>query len=206
MPKPTLLRIGRRFSLSPGSRKYAKQTGEVLLAWNKLHAYLQMLFGHLAFPTDVETGYAIWHAAKSDATQRAMLRAAVRRLLPPGTPLSAGLEWLIEAAERLSSHRNDAAHVPVDTSSWSKRLADPDKSLGDPKRVARLTGKEDLGKFYRMLNADLHHFSEYAIVLGLEMTEPGRYGPLPRSPKLRAVSFPRELKTRRRTVAAIRSA
>jgi hypothetical protein len=170
-------------------KKYSRQSGTILWAWNRIHAAFAESFVEIVDPNEPDVGLALWHAIKADTGQRDMLREAlpVRRGIE--TKTAEALEWLLDVADMLSPHRNDIAHTPMAMAgALSGLIFEPDPFAGDPKRVARL-GRPDREAFHKALTGDLIALSFYAMTIAMALRSPGLLLSWPRRPRLR--SFPR---------------
>jgi hypothetical protein len=97
-------------------RTHAHQAGEIITAWNDLHAACYELFAALSeakSPGHMQIAYGIWHSVTNDSIQRVMMLAAARGALDPKSKIFTQIEWLKISADNLSSFRNDPAHTPI---------------------------------------------------------------------------------------------
>src|ERR1700730_1437214 len=111
-------RLSRRIhkSVQSGARKYARQMGEIALAWNALQDGLFILFWIVSTnrrQQEYPIAHAIWHSFQSDKAQREMLLAvaSANPLLP--RKLVDHLKWLVKLTTDLSAYRNAVLHTPV---------------------------------------------------------------------------------------------
>ena len=173
---------------APLVRKYAKQTGTILWAYNRTHGSLGDSFAALINRNDLYLGRAAWHALKADTAQRDMLRAVLATKKKVAQESAEALEWIIDVLGKISQHRNDAAHTPMAqtisaTSSW---LVIPDPVSGDPARVGRLK-RDDLARFHKLLEGDLVSLMFYAFAVKQKVAFPTVGDPLPKMPLLRSL-------------------
>src|ERR1700730_4146181 len=97
-------------------RGHAHQVGEVVTAWNDLHASFFYLFETLSganHPRSREIAHAIWHSIQSDNTQREMMLRVALVALPPKSRTLAQVKWLKETADKMAKMRNDPAHTQI---------------------------------------------------------------------------------------------
>jgi hypothetical protein len=135
-----IIRTGDKRQLARDKRRLNHDLGEVVRSWALLHDELAKLFHHLA-GCDWWLAYPIWHAIKSDLSQRDMLLALASahkaRLEhfedPDGGKKIAALEeikWMLNETTRHSHRRNDLVHAPIifkmdlDTDEWEARVSE----------------------------------------------------------------------------------
>jgi hypothetical protein len=95
---------------------YCLGVGKVAHAWNYLQENLGQLF---VFVTGGAPAImlSVWYSARSDQTQRNMLRAALLAIKDdrwqPRLPTARDdLVWIVDEANALAEHRNNAIHMP----------------------------------------------------------------------------------------------
>ena len=102
-------------------RPYVIALGQLALAWNDLHETLAILFCTVMGSGYVNQFLAVWHAVKSDRSQRDILMASIssHRNFPDDQRkrLQTEIEWICARANALEDMRNDALHSPL----WSVR-------------------------------------------------------------------------------------
>ena len=114
------IRHSKRYTASE-FRPYVTALGQFALAWNDLQESLGALFWTLMSPRPVEGAFVhheplfVWHAIRSDRSQREMLKAAVNHLtIDWQRPLLvAETNWIVDRANELENWRNDAIHSPL---------------------------------------------------------------------------------------------
>ncbi len=129
-------------------RPYVTALGQLTLAWNDLHETLAILFCSVMGGGFVNQFLAVWHALKSDRSQRDILLAAVTSGLIEGGPprLLADVTWICNQANALEDTRNTALHSPLWGSKWLSTTIQPAVGLGHV-RAGRLAGKDLLVEF-----------------------------------------------------------
>lgn len=130
-------------------RPYVTALGQLTLAWNDLHETLAILFCSVMGGGFSNQFLAVWHALKSDRSQRDILLAAVKSGLIEGGPprLLVDVTWICNQADALEDARNTALHSPLWGSKWqSGTIIQPQIGLGHV-RASRLSGKNLLAEF-----------------------------------------------------------
>jgi hypothetical protein len=131
---------------------YALALGKVAYAWNYLHEQLAKLFVAVIMAENTPgTGLGIWYSLDSDRIQRTILRAAIESAGPvrwEGRPSAReDLLWLMDKANSLANHRNNAVHGPstaLVTEDGTEMVA----SFFSPHKIARtMVGKTLLVEF-----------------------------------------------------------
>jgi len=183
------LRLPKEFAAS--IRKYARQTGLAMWAWNSLHAHLFVIFwlvlrGGTNAGVTRATAHRIWHTIQSDSTQRAMLLSVAQNQPALNKQQLARIVWLIQATNRFSVYRNIAAHTPALFSRYliSIPRADP-TSTRETARDRFNEIKHD--HFWRLLTGDLNALALYAVHLALSIRPLTSGSPLPHRPQLRSL-------------------
>jgi hypothetical protein len=167
-----------------GEKKFAPYiaaTGRVVDAWNRLQETLKDVFAAVTkMPSPM--AYAIWHSSRSDLSQRAMLRAAIRatRDNEPWVerlPRAKGdLMDLLRKADKLGEERNDAVHAPVSLSlRGGKLVIVPFYFNGNP-RAVNLKNKDIVAEFSRLCD-DAYALKDYAEKAEAAVTVPSRAWP-----------------------------
>lgn len=199
MPPPFLPRIKQ---LSDAEVRYAQLVGLVTMAWNDLHGTYLAVFSVLLHDDPAEVmmtlgmnalepgnlGAEIWHCLASDDAKRSILARAVTIKLPEKSRIRQNLLWAIEKTGKLSTYRNDAAHVAVwDQGRPSRPNVAPDLLTLPPKRLKRFSAVK-LRVLLRALSSDLFELREYVWWQFLSLS-PVMAGRLPtlRRPILRSV-------------------
>ncbi|MFN3350805.1 hypothetical protein [Pseudorhodoplanes sp.] len=97
---------------------YHLALGKVAHAWNHMQENLGVLFCEISGLADM-MGMGIWHALKSDRTQRDLLEAALKtRASDEGfgqtfPKAKVDIEWLLKKVNALADSRNSAVHAPI---------------------------------------------------------------------------------------------
>jgi hypothetical protein len=105
--------------MSPQFRPYALALGQLALAWNEFHEMLSLLFCTTMGGGNSGQFLAIWHALKSDRSQRDILLVAANADIHHGIPeatyqkLKESVKFLCKTATKLEDLRNDALHCPL---------------------------------------------------------------------------------------------
>jgi hypothetical protein len=108
------IRAFERKALEP----YQLALGKVGHAWNHMQEQLGILFCGITGLDDA-TGLGIWHALKSDRTQRDLLEAAVTAATSDENftndfpKAKEDLLWMLKKVNALAEGRNSAIHAPV---------------------------------------------------------------------------------------------
>jgi len=127
---------------------YHLALGKVAHAWNIMQEQLGMLFCEVA-GLDRTMGMGIWHALKSDRTQRDLLEAALTaasrneewsRRFPKA---KSEIEWILWKIKARAEDRNSAIHAPVSVPFGStEATVKPLMWNGNP--LARNLGDKDI--------------------------------------------------------------
>lgn len=139
--------IAAKAALEP----YKLALGSVAHSWNHLQEQLGLLFCMITGLEDT-MGMAIWHALKSDRSQRDLIEAAVEaaskdeewaRDFPKAKE---DINWILRKVNNLTDGRNSAIHAPV--FSYIGGLPDirPYTLHGNP-NAKRLRGKDIFAEF-----------------------------------------------------------
>jgi len=160
----------------------ATELGRLVYAWNELHEHLGHLFDLVVSPKGPRgTALAAWRAVENDRTQRTMLRYAVEHAASRLDKALVGeILWVLERANSLAEHRNNAIHSPyaiVTTQGKTEIL--PLDFFGNP-RARKLGGKHLVSEF-QWCYACSQTLSGYAIRL-VAILDTG--SALPERPKL----------------------
>jgi hypothetical protein len=165
-PMPAKTKSPKRISYSDKVfLPYVAALGQLALAWNGFHETLALLFCSVAReqkPTkeDPRSGQllAIWHALKSDRSQREILLAAVKNHLWPAYPtkFEDDVKWICNRADSLEDARNDALHSPLWAFERGSRetIVMPIVGLGHV-RATKLFDKNLLSEFRRCRDTTL---------------------------------------------------
>ena len=92
--------------------KHNRQVGEVLYAFNQAQAEFLFLFYTIFGLEKSELAREIWDSNKSDRRQRDLLKSYVAHTVKRKSICNAIL-WALDAMDKLSVRRNDAAHSDV---------------------------------------------------------------------------------------------
>lgn len=178
--------LPRRMPSGHGSaaiRRHARLVGEVVWAWNDLHRNFGLAFASVLESRNPILPHAIWAALTTDRAQRDMLAATINHHFAPDSLKYHRIKWAIDAANSLSTLRNDAVHVPT-----MLRLGSPIRTttgyLGvSLSRVMRLN-QVDFCELLQTLRGDIRQLSEYVLWIARWIGPHGKQGPLPRKPAL----------------------
>lgn len=176
--------------LTAAFEPYYAAVGRTAHAWNHLQDELANLFADL---TELDSlGLALWHALKSDRTQRDVLEAAAKAKGEDEEWLSGfpkakdDILWLLARANELADKRNDAIHAPCTIGIASGQIEIvPSSFFGNP-RARKLQGKQILNEFaWYEERADV--LRNFAVALGscLRRHDTRTWPERPRTPELR---------------------
>ncbi len=130
---------------------YKLALGKVAHAWNHMQEQLGRLFCMVANLDDL-MGMSIWHALKSDRSQRdILLSAAIAADRDPDwnkdfPKAKADIKWLLQKVNALTDGRNSAIHAPIFSTAVGEAEIRPFVFYGNP-NAARLLGKDILAEF-----------------------------------------------------------
>ena len=171
-------------------RAYTTVIGELVWASNYSLGAFEILFSHVATPTEFQTGRAIWHTATSDSGQLQMLKAATVTSTRLSERMRANILWAVEKAQKLGESRNDAVHSSTIILARTKPVKVALSELGTkPKRFGKLDRTVDLKKHFRSVKGDLWKLGQYVHALWPHLAGFDQLPPLPRRPQL--ASFPK---------------
>jgi hypothetical protein len=131
---------------------YFSALGKIAHEWNHLQEELGQTFCAAA-GLHSSMGMAIWHALKSDRSQRDLLDAAVRaaaaddRWSKRFPAAEEGVRWLLKQINVLAERRNDAVHAPCSVVSGETDLEVFAISFFKNPRAQRLREKDILREF-----------------------------------------------------------
>jgi hypothetical protein len=151
--------------------KHSAKVGRAVNKWNNLHDELGTIFADLVNANDHPVGLTAWHALRSDNTQRTMLRAVAKAVLPEDTRFIGDLCWVLGEADQLAGTRNNYIHAGFICffDEGTMHLI-PDHFRGNP-NAEKLLGK-DLPKDLDQLQFDLTMLEDFAIKLrGFRLVE-----------------------------------
>ncbi|MBC2778330.1 hypothetical protein [Parasphingopyxis marina] len=174
-------------------RDLAWMVGEIVLAWNAAHTTLYLIFSDLFTNQEEDKARAIWSLLYSDRAQRELLEVTATAKLRDKKQLLKAVLWCTQALQKLSSYRNDAAHVGMH--------ADPKFGVQHRQFGARLPAIERLEnnpvpKYWKSLRGDLHAIESYAISIDTALLL-DRPHPFCRKPRLQLLP-PQKRRTRRK--------
>lgn len=178
-------------------RPYVTALGQLALAWNDLQESLAGLFWTAMLSGPPQAGdfvdyrpLRIWHAIRSDRSQKDMLRAILvhYRVDWKRPTFIDDVKWLLGAAEGLENARNDAIHSPLffverslyGISHLGKKVA-PADWLFNPRAVS-LAKRADLLAEFRYCRDTAITLSDYAREMDSALLHPRR--PWPGRPRL----------------------
>ena len=179
-------------------RAYTTVIGELVWASNYSLGAFEILFSHVATPTEFQTGRAIWHTATSDSGQLQMLKAATETSTRLSERMRANILWAIERARKLGESRNDAVHSSTIVLAKTKPATIVLSELGTkPKRFGKFDRTVDLKKHFRSVKGDLWKLGQYVHALWPQVAGFDLLPPLPRRPQL--ASIPKAIAKKPRT-------
>ncbi|MDQ7780693.1 MAG: hypothetical protein RDV41_13445 [Planctomycetota bacterium] len=143
--------------------EHARQIGEVIYLWNRLHGALFLTFWAITDSRDYDFAYGIWHSIQSDSTQRQMVEkaAGTGRI---GARMKSNVLWICRAHEKLAPYRNAFAHVGFYYHSKEEGFAPED--LGARKAPLELLASYPKTTLFRRLRGDLAALADYAEGIG----------------------------------------
>jgi hypothetical protein len=139
-------------SIEASFTPYVTALGRVAHAWNHLQEHLAQLFCLVSGINDA-MGLAIWHALKSDRSQRDILEAAVNVASSDPdwietTPhAKADLLWLLKKANKVAEQRNNAIHAPCGLSIDEGEFEIIPETWYQNPRAGKLRGTDVLREF-----------------------------------------------------------
>jgi hypothetical protein len=174
---------------------YQLALGKVAHAWNHMQENLGLLFCGISGLDDT-MGLGIWHALKSDRSQRDLLEAALLAAsadegftndLPKAKE---DIEWLLKKVNALADGRNSAIHAPIFSLTGGEAEIRPLTIYQNP-NAAKLLGKDILTEFewYEAYFSVIRKFAAAMCIAmaGRRLTEFGSLGPWPDRPLLPTV-------------------
>jgi hypothetical protein len=174
---------------------YQLALGKVAHAWNHMQENLGMLFCGLSGLDDT-MGLGIWHALKSDRSQRDLLEAAIlaaslgEDFNSDFPTAKEDIEWLLKKVNALADGRNSAIHAPIFSLTSGEAEIRPLTIYRNP-NAAKLLGKDILAEFewYEAYFVAIRKYAA-AICLALASRHPATLtslGPWPDRPLLPTV-------------------
>ncbi|MCK1736618.1 hypothetical protein IVA79_22340 [Bradyrhizobium sp. 138] len=130
---------------------YKLALGKVAHSWNHMQEQLGVLFCMVA-GLDNRMGMAIWHALKSDRSQRELLQAAIEAASDDEEwtndfpKAKEDISWILKKVNKLTDGRNSAIHAPVFSVVVGEPELRPNTILGNP-NAAKLRGKDIIAEF-----------------------------------------------------------
>src|SRR6267142_1784276 len=187
-PKAPIIRGGMPKEIRAPFRAYTAVIGELVWASNYSHSAFEILFSHVATPTEFQTGRSIWHSATSDRGQLQMLAAATERSGRISAKMRANILWAAEKAKKLAESRNDAVHSSTIVLPKATPVKIAISELGTkPKRYDKLERTVDLKKRFRLVKGDLWKLGRYVHALWPHLAGFDALPPLPRRPRLASI-------------------
>jgi hypothetical protein len=186
-------------------KRHARQTGEIMWAWNLLHAGFFHIFAAIVSPSNHKAALAVWHSVQSDKAQREMAVAAAKSALPVESRLLKNIEWVGKRAEDLSHFRNDAAHVLITMGLNEKMKFQvwPDPNTAKPAAVERLL-KKPVSSYWETVRGDMFSLGVYTALHADHIRTPQQK--LPQRPRLLAIQAgSQSSKKKRRAKKVIRT-
>ena len=197
-PKVPAVRGGVPKEIRAPFRAYTAVIGELVWASNYSLGAFEILFSHVATPTEFLTGRSIWHSASSDSGQLKMLAAATKTSERLSEKMRANILGAIEKAGKLGESRNDAVHsATVVVVENGKAKVVPSDIGTKPSRSDKLRLEADLKKRFRAVKGDLLRLGQYVHALWPRVAGFDALPPLPRRPQLTSVPKSTSKKPRR---------
>jgi hypothetical protein len=131
---------------------YFTALGKVAHEWNHMQEELGKVFC-IVSGLDNSMGMALWHALKSDRSQRDLLDAAIRTAASDEAwaekfpAAEQGVVWLVKQVNILAERRNDAIHAPCSIVPGEADLEIFAVSFFSNPRAKNLRGKDILQEF-----------------------------------------------------------
>jgi hypothetical protein len=165
-------------------RTCAVAIGELVIAHNKCHSQLAMIFAWLVNPI-MKLGLALWHTQRTDKAQRVLLAAAAEAKLKRTSAQFKALKWAMKKANALSEFRNDVVHADIGFDVRGRPYGVfVNWFTVHPNRAERLMQEVRLTASLRSASRDLQKLDVYLFHLWAHLI--GRE-PLPKRPRLRFV-------------------
>jgi hypothetical protein len=180
-------RVANKKEISAAIRSYSEVIGELVWASNFTHSEFEILFSHVATPTEFLTGRAIWHTCASDSSRLKMLEAATKVSGRLSKRMRENILWAVEMSLKLAESRNDAVHSLTFVRRESPVKVTISQHGTKPKRYAKLESKSDLKKYYRLVGADLWRLGAYIRELWPRVAGFDALLPLSRRPRLASI-------------------
>jgi hypothetical protein len=165
------------------SARYAKAIGELVWASNFAHGAFRFLFCSLLKSENDLAGDDIWHALKSDSSQRDILLASAHYAnISPG--VYNRIVWIHRMAGKLATIRNDAVHTEMffRTDSDGGLIDEPPMVMANPARRKRLDKNPKLLEIFNRARGDFIQLGAYAFLIGHSIQYEG--ASWPRKPRL----------------------
>jgi hypothetical protein len=130
---------------------YKLALGKVAHQWNHMQEQLGLLFCEVS-GLDASTGMSIWHALKSDRSQRDLLEAAnvaasaTEYWITNLPKAKDDIEWLLSKVNALADKRNNAIHAPIFAPIGAEPEIKPLTFFGNP-NAKKLVGKDIFREF-----------------------------------------------------------
>lgn len=179
------------------ARKYARQIGEIALAWNHLQDALFTVFFALTTDGSIEDrhrkhwlSHGIWHSFQSDKAQREMLLELAKKHPGVSPAFFERLKWAVDRTAELGAYRNAVVHTPVKYVSWQGEIiANPATSSARTGAVERLKVQPVSGN-WRRARGDILVVADYCNALRLLLLQGAKRPAWPNKPAL--LTLPRK--------------
>jgi len=182
----------------PGTVKYAHLLGEMVWAWNQLQHAFFLVFDKIAVHQTRRHSFpeSIWNAVANDRAQRDILEAVTKSILPEKDKVRSRIIWSLDAANRLSLHRNDLIHsamIYLSTPTGGPRMR---PAISMPTRRYDRLVETELPDLMARMRGDCMALSRYVSYVFFELSAIERrdslpFGPLPQKPQLRTLLLSR---------------
>ncbi|MBR0993804.1 hypothetical protein JQ580_24060 [Bradyrhizobium japonicum] len=130
---------------------YMLALGKVAHSWNHMQEQLGLLFCMIT-GLDDSMGMGLWHALKSDRSQRDLLQAALEVAAADSEwsddfpKAKEDIEWILKKVNSLTDNRNSAIHAPVFSFIGATPQIGPYTMHGNP-NASKLQGKDIFTEF-----------------------------------------------------------
>ena len=164
--------------LEPELEPYVTALGQFALAWNDLQYNLCELFSLACLDQPPRAGdtisylpHYVWHAIKSDRSQRDMLEAAIKHSkLGAGSEFGKHGKWLVDKVGSLEERRNNILHSPLivlHVGNDSRKIIA--NMYGRNPRAVKLNMAVDLLEEVRSARDNAIKLSDYAYLLAMAL-------------------------------------
>ena len=167
---------------------YFLPLGKVAHSWKHLHEELGKVFCAVT-GLELSIGMSVWHALKSDRSQRDILEQAVHsssqneEWTEQNPEALEGMKWLLNKIRDLANKRNDAIHAPCITVDGEKDFEiAPVTFFGN--RLARNLRGKDILKEFEWYEKTAIALMQYAYLARFALDSHGTWPQKPQLPSL----------------------